>query len=101
MLTLTHPMTGAEYEIERLSREPGGYVKGFCLSLLGQRSQGYTCNVYQRSDGRQECDCGLWTECRECEHTKLLTAAGLLDEPVNPDDGAWDLDETIELADAL
>jgi len=101
MLTLTHPMTGAEYQVERLPREPGGYAKGFRLSLVGQWPLGYTCHTHQRSDGQQECDCGLWTKCRECEHTRLLTTAGLFDEPVDPDDDIWDPDEVIELADVL
>ncbi len=41
---------------------------------------------------------------RACEHTQLLTAAGLFDEPVRPDDlyspqedEPWDLDEIVAI----
>jgi len=81
-LTLTNLLCGAEYQVERLPRRPGQYAKGFRLVHLHQEPFRPTYHVHQLPDGRHECGCTGWTDGRECEHTRLLTAAGLFDEPV-------------------
>ncbi len=112
MLTLTHPQTGQEYQLDRLPRCPGESVGGW--RLTGATS--HVCHVHQLPGGRVMCDCEGWTEGRACEHVKLLRADGLIDAPVGGSDpydpfgnglvdididgDDWDLDEIIELADA-
>jgi hypothetical protein len=81
-LTLTNGLCGAEYRVERLPRKPGEYAKGFRLT----GPDGQPVFAHELPSGLQECSCSAWAEGRECEHTQLLTAAGLFDEPIRPDD---------------
>jgi hypothetical protein len=81
-LTLTDGVTGTTYAVERLERRPGDYRKGFRLIASGD--QPVFC--HELPCGLQECSCPEWPQGRTCPHTELLTAAGLFDEPVRPDD---------------
>jgi hypothetical protein len=74
--------TGIVYRVERLERRPGDYRKGFRLNAAGV--QPLFC--HELPCGLQECSCPDWPLGRTCSHTELLTAAGLFDEPVCPDD---------------
>src|SRR5579883_1587404 len=105
-LTLTNGLGGAEYRVEKLPRKPGAYAKGFRLVHLHTDPVHPVYHAHQLSDGRHECSCTGWVHARECEHTQLLTAAGLFDEPVRPDDlyppqdsdeEPWDFDEIIAI----
>ncbi len=103
-LTLTNGLCGAAYRVERLPRKPGDYAKGFRLVHLHLDPVHPVYHAHQLPDGRHECSCTGWVHARACEHTQLLTAAGLFDEPVRADDlyppqeeEPWDLDEIIAI----
>ncbi len=110
MLTLVNPMSGVEYQLDRLPRCPGEPVGGWGLT----RATGHTCHVHQLADGHVECDCESWSEARACDHVKLLAADGLIEGPAPAVDAydpfgnglvdidingdAWDPDEIISIA---
>ncbi len=103
-LTLTDGRTGAVYQVEPLPRQPGEYRRGFRLAVPGGPSAGGdSCHAHQLPCGLTECSCPAWTESRTCAHTQLLTAAGLFDELVTPDEpsygGRWfpDDDELVDI----
>ena len=79
-LTITNGRTGAAYQAERLPRKPGDYRRGFRLT----GPNGETVFAHELPCGLHECSCPGWvhTGGLACEHTELLTAAGLFDERV-------------------
>ena len=81
-LTLTNGLTGAHYQVARLPRKPGDYRKGFRLTGL----DGAPVFAHELPCGLHECSCPAWTAGRTCEHTAMLTTAGLFEEPVDPRD---------------
>lgn len=76
-LILTNGLT--RYQVERLPRTPGDYRKGYRLT----GPDGEPVLAHELPSGMQECSCVTWTQARSCEHTTLLTVAGLFDEPVD------------------
>ena len=83
-LTLTSGPAGAAYRAERLPRKPGDYRKGFRLT----GPNGETVFAHELPCGLHECSCPRWVQAGglACEHTELLTAAGLFDDPVRRDE---------------
>ena len=80
-LTLENGLTGTAYQVERLERRPGEFAKGFRL----RGPAGELSFAHELPNGLHECSCRAWTRVnRACEHTQLLTAAGLFDAPVDP-----------------
>jgi hypothetical protein len=64
----------------------GLYVRGWPLTRRGPWPVGQTCHVHELAGGLIECDCERWPLARSCEHTKLLIADGLVEEPIGLDD---------------
>ena len=79
-VTLTRGLTGAAYQAERLPRRPGDYRRGFRPT----GPNGETVFAHELPCRLHECSCPGWVQAGglACEHTELLTAAGLFDEPV-------------------
>ncbi len=96
-LALTDGRTGACYRVEKLPRAAGDYRRGFRLT----GPDGAPAFAHELPCGLRECSCPAWTVGRECEHTRLLVAAGLFDDPVDvrepgqpdyPEDDLVDID---------